>query len=121
MTIVACSTPPGTSGIAVIRISGKDAIKNVSSFIIDCPFNEKSPGSKICLLVDKDGLIFDEAIVTSYLSPNSYTGENLVEVSCHGNPNIISKIVYLSVDGGASLAEPGEFTKRAFLNGKLDL
>ena len=121
MTIVACSTPPGTSGIAVIRISGKDAIKNVSSFIKDCPFNEKSPGSKICLLVDKDGLIFDEAIVTSYLSPNSYTGENLVEVSCHGNPNIISKIVDLSVDGGASLAEPGEFTKRAFLNGKLDL
>ena len=121
MTIVACSTPPGTSGIAVIRISGKDAIKNVSNFIKDCPFNEKSPGSKICLLVDKDGLIFDEAIVTSYLSPNSYTGENLVEVSCHGNPNIISKIVDLSVDGGASLAEPGEFTKRAFLNGKLDL
>jgi len=121
MTIVACSTPPGTSGIAVIRISGKDAIKNVSNFIKDCPFNEKSPGSKICLLVDKDGLIFDEAVVTSYLGPNSYTGENLIEVSCHGNPNIVSKIIDLSVDGGASLAEPGEFTKRAFLNGKLDL
>ncbi len=121
MTIVACSTPPGTSGIAVVRISGKDAIKNVSNFIKDCPFNEKSPGSKICLLVDKDGLIFDEAVVTSYLGPNSYTGENLVEVSCHGNPNIVSKIIDLSVDGGASLAEPGEFTKRAFLNGRLDL
>ena len=121
MTIVACSTPPGTSGIAVVRISGKDAIKNVSNFIKDCPFNEKSPGSKICLLVDKDGLIFDEAVVTSYLGPNSYTGENLIEVSCHGNPNIVSKIIDLSVDGGASLAEPGEFTKRAFLNGKLDL
>ena len=121
MTIVACSTPPGTSGIAVVRISGKDAIKNVSNFIKDCPFNEKSPGSKICLLVDKDGLIFDEAVVTSYLGPNSYTGENLVEVSCHGNPNIVSKIIDLSVGGGASLAEPGEFTKRAFLNGKLDL
>ena len=121
MTIVACSTPPGTSGIAVVRISGKDAIKNVSNFIKDCPFNEKSPGSKICLLVDKDGLIFDEAVVTSYLGPNSYTGENLVEVSCHGNPNIVSKIIDLSVGGGASLAEPGEFTKRAFLNGRLDL
>tara|TARA_B100000401_G_scaffold415029_1_gene336362 strand:- start:1036 stop:1212 length:177 start_codon:yes stop_codon:yes gene_type:complete len=58
MTIVACSTPPGTSGIAVIRISGKDAIKNVSSFIKDCPFNEKSPGSKICLLVDERRLDF---------------------------------------------------------------
>ena len=121
MTIVACSTPPGTSGIAVVRISGKDAIKNVSNFIKDCRFNEKSPDSKICLLVDKDGLVFDEAVVTSYLGPNSYTGENLIEVSCHGNPNIVSKIIDLSVDGGASLAEPGEFTKRAFLNGKLDL
>ena len=121
MTIVACSTPPGTSGIAVVRISGKDAIKNVSNFIKDCPFDEKSPDSKICLLVDKDGLVFDEAVVTSYLGPNSYTGENLIEVSCHGNPNIVSKIIDLSVDGGASLAEPGEFTKRAFLNGKLDL
>ena len=121
MTIVACSTPPGTSGIAVVRISGKDAIRNVSNFIKDCPFNEKSPGSKICLLVDKDGLVFDEAVVTSYLGPNSYTGENLVEVSCHGNPNIVSKIIDLSVGGGASLAEPGEFTKRAFLNGRLDL
>ena len=121
MTIVACSTPPGTSGIAVVRVSGKDAIKNVSNFIKDCPFDEKSPDSKICLLVDKDGLVFDEAVVTSYLGPNSYTGENLVEVSCHGNPNIVSKIIDLSVSGGASLAEPGEFTKRAFLNGKLDL
>ncbi len=121
MTIVACSTPPGTSGIAVVRISGKGALKNVSNFIKNFPFNKKTLGSKICFLVDKDGLIFDEAVVTTYLGPNSYTGENLVEISCHGNPNIVSKIVDLSIEGGASLAEPGEFTKRAFLNGKLDL
>ena len=121
MTIVACSTPPGTSGIAVVRISGKGALKNVSSFIKNFPFNKKTLGSKICFLVDKDGLIFDEAVVTTYLGPNSYTGENLVEISCHGNPNIVSKIVDLSIEGGASLAEPGEFTKKAFLNGKLDL
>ena len=121
MAIVACSTPPGVSGIAVVRISGEDAIKNVSTFVKDSPFNETRPVSKICFLVDKDGEVFDEAIVTSYISPNSYTGENLVEISCHGNPKIVSKIIDLSVDAGSRLAEAGEFTKTAFLNGKLDL
>ena len=121
MAIVACSTPPGVSGIAVVRVSGKDAIKNVSSFIKESPLNEKNPLSKVCFLVDKDGVVFDEAIITSYIGPNSYTGENLVEISCHGNPEIVSKIIDLSINGGSSLAEPGEFTKTAFLNGKLDL
>ena len=93
MAIVACSTPPGVSGIAVVRISGEDAIKNVSTFIKDSPFNKTSPISKVCFLVDKDGEVFDEAIVTSYISPKSYTGENLVEISCHGNPKIVSKII----------------------------
>ena len=76
MAIIACSTPPGVSGIAVVRISGEDAIKNVSTFVKDSPFSENRPVSKICFLVDKDGEVFDEAIVTSYVSPNSYTGEN---------------------------------------------
>ncbi len=121
MAIVACSTPPGVSGIAVVRISGEDAIKNVSTFVKDSPLDNAHPVSKVCFLVDKDGEVFDEAIVTSYISPNSYTGENLVEISCHGNPKIISKIIDLSVDAGSRLAEAGEFTKTAFLNGKLDL
>jgi len=121
LVIVACSTPPGFSGIAVVRISGEDAIKNVSTFVKDSPFNEERPVSKVCFLVDKDGQVFDEAVITCYVSPNSYTGENLVEISCHGNPNIVSKIIDLSVDAGSRLAEAGEFTKIAFLNGKLDL
>ena len=121
MAIVACSTPPGVSGIAVVRVSGEDAIKNVSTFVKDSPLNEARPISKVCFLVDKDGEVFDEAIVTSYVSPNSYTGENLVEISCHGNPKIVSKIIDLSVDAGSRLAEAGEFTKTAFLNGRLDL
>jgi len=121
LAIVACSTPPGVSGIAVVRISGEDAIKNVSTFVKDSPFNETCPVSKVCFLVDKDGEVFDEAIVTSYVGPNSYTGENLVEISCHGNPKIVSKIIDLSVDAGSRLAEAGEFTKTAFLNDKLDL
>ncbi len=121
MAIVACSTPPGVSGIAVVRISGKDAIKNASGFIKDCRLSEKNPSSGVCYLIDKDGLVFDEAVVTSYVEPNSYTGENLVEISCHGNPNIVSKIIDLSIENGSTLAEPGEFTKTAFLNDKLDL
>ena len=121
MAIVACSTPPGVSGIAVVRVSGKDAIKNVSNFVKESPLNEKNPLSKVCFLIDKDGVVFDEAVVTSYIGPNSYTGENLVEISCHGNPEIVSKIIDLSISNGSSLAEPGEFTKTAFLNGKLDL
>tara|TARA_Y100000996_G_scaffold104080_1_gene76185 strand:- start:1668 stop:2957 length:1290 start_codon:yes stop_codon:yes gene_type:complete len=121
LAIVACSTPPGVSGIAVVRISGEDAIKNVSTFVKDSPLNKTRPVSKVCFLVDKDGEIFDEAIVTSYVSPNSYTGENLVEISCHGNPKIVSKIIDLSINAGSRLAEAGEFTKTAFLNGRLDL
>ena len=121
MAVVACSTPPGVSGIAVVRVSGKDAIKNVSNFVKESPLNEKNPLSKVCFLIDKDGVVFDEAVVTSYIGPNSYTGENLVEISCHGNPEIVSKIIDLSISNGSSLAEPGEFTKTAFLNGKLDL
>ena len=74
MAIVACSTPPGVSGIAVVRISGEDAIKNVSTFVKDNPLDKAHPVSKVCFLVDKDGEIFDEAIVTSYIGPNSYTG-----------------------------------------------
>jgi len=121
LAIVACSTPPGVSGIAVVRISGEDAIKNVSTFVKDSPLNKARPVSKVCFLVDKDGEVFDEVIITSYIGPNSYTGENLVEISCHGNPKIVSKIIDLSVDAGSRLAEAGEFTKTAFLNGKLDL
>ena len=121
MAIVACSTPPGVSGIAIVRVSGEDAIKNVSTFVKDSPLNEEYPVSKICFLVDKDGEVFDEAVITSYIKPSSYTGENLVEISCHGNPKIVSKIIDLSVDAGSRLAEAGEFTKTAFLNGKLDL
>ncbi len=86
MTIVACSTPPGISGIAVVRVSGKNSIKIASSFIKDSPFDKKTSLSRVCFLVDKDGISFDEAVVTSYIGPNSYTGEDLVEISCHGNP-----------------------------------
>jgi len=121
LPIVACSTPPGISGIAVVRVSGKGALKNVSSFIKGINLHKKSVGSGVYFLVDKDNVVFDEAVITTYLEPNSYTGENMVEISCHGNPIIVSKIIDLSLAAGASLAEPGEFTKRSYLNDKMDL
>ena len=121
MPIVACSTPPGISGIAVVRVSGKGALKNVSSFIKSAALNKKSASSGVHLLVDEDGNAFDEALITTFINPHSYTGENMVEISCHGNPVIVSKIIDLSLAAGASLAEPGEFTKKAYLNGKIDL
>ena len=119
MAIIACSTPPGVSGIAVVRISGEDAIKNVSTFVKDSPFSENRPVSKICFLVDKDGEVFDEAIVTSYVSPNSYTGENLVEISCHGNPEIVSKIIDLSAADTLFSLEEYQLIYYPFFNGWL--
>lgn len=121
MAIVACSTPPGRSGIAVVRLSGKSALEVVKTFVGGGSFKKAHLSPSLVELVDKKRRVFDQAVITQYLSPNSYTGENLVEISCHGNPIIISKIIDLCLEAGAEVAEPGEFTKKAFLNGKMDL
>ena len=121
MAIVACSTPPGTSGIAVIRLSGKGSLKILSSITVNNKILPKHLSITLVELIDEKKRVFDQAVVAQYLSPNSYTGEELVEISCHGNPLIVSKIIDLCVMAGADLAEPGEFTKKAYLNGKIDL
>ena len=121
MAIVACSTPPGRSGIAVVRLSGKSALEVVKTFVGGGSLKKAHLSPSLVELVDKKRRVFDQAVITQYLSPNSYTGENLVEISCHGNPIIISKIIDLCLEAGAEVAEPGEFTKKAFLNGKMDL
>lgn len=121
MAIVACSTPPGRSGLAVVRLSGKNSYKTIKTFIPNKTLKKKHLFPSLVELVDEKGEVFDQAVVTQYLSPNSYTGEDLVEISCHGNPIIVSKIIDLSLAAGASIAEPGEFTKRAYMNGKMDL
>ena len=121
-TIVALSTAQGVSAIAVIRLSGTDAIT-----IADQVFHGKK-------LVDQDshtvhfgtirnaeGKIIDEVLATLFKEPASFTTENLVELSCHGSPVIIKEILKLLIQQGARLAEPGEFTKRAFLQGRFDL
>ena len=117
-TIVAPATPYGESSIGVIRISGSKALEIVKLLTKAKDFkNRYAHYRKIYL----DNDIIDDAIVTFYESPNTYTGEDLVEISCHGSVIIIRTIVSELVSLGCLMAEPGEFTKRAFLNGKLDL
>lgn len=123
-TIAAISTPMGTGGVGIIRISGENAIE-----IAEKIFKAFS-GKK---LLDSEGYrahygrVFDgntavdEAICLIFRAPHSYTGENVVEINCHGGIFITQKILRLALKNGASPAQPGEFTKRAFLNGKLDL
>jgi len=120
-TIVAIATPPGIGAIGVIRISGDKAID-----IIDLLFAGKNLSEQLShtlhvgILKDNDEVI-DEVVVSLFKTPRSYTGENVVEISCHGSAFIQQKIIDACIKHGARIAKPGEFTQRAFLNGKLDL
>ena len=121
-TIVALATPPGVGAIAVIRLSGSDAID-----LTDRIFKGKklraqpSHTAHFGRLEEESGRLVDEVLVTVFHAPKSYTGENTVEISCHGSAYIQQEIIRLCLRSGARLAQPGEFTLRAFLNGKLDL
>ena len=120
-TIVALATPSGVGAIGVIRLSGANAIQ-----IVDAVFSKKledkaSHTAHFGSIRRKDGSILDEVLATLFVAPRSYTGENVVEVSCHGSPYIIQELIRLFIDHGARLANPGEYTLRAFLNGKMDL
>jgi tRNA modification GTPase len=124
-TICALATPPGLSAIAVIRVSGKEAI-TVCEKIFE-PVNRNIQLSKTethtlhlgYIKIAND--ILDEVLVSIFREPHSYTGENAIEISCHGSEYIQQKIIELLIDKGLRLANPGEFTLRAFLNGKFDL
>ena len=120
-TIVALATAPGLGAIAVIRLSGPKAIEIVSAV-----FSKKSIASAPTHTVHygklmDGGIVIDEVVVTIYRGSKSYTGEEVVEISCHGSPFIQDSIMQLMMHAGARMAKPGEFTQRAFLNGKLDL
>lgn len=116
-TITAISTPIGTGGVGVIRISGSK-----SSEIVEKIFPQKLVAGKIHHgWITAFGKKIDEVIVLSFENPNSYTGEDVVEIQCHGGINVVRNILDLVLKNGARLAERGEFTKRAFLNHKLDL
>jgi len=128
-TIVAIATPSGRGGLGVIRISGPDAARVAGELVgrktpfrprhatfaklsrPDVPSRQEVPSRQVS----------DQVVVTLFPAPSSYTGENVVEISAHGSPVVLSSILRRAIDAGARLAEPGEFTLRAFLNGKIDL
>lgn len=119
-TICAIATPAGIGGIAVIRISGPDAGSVVDQIFSKSTAELTSHMACFGLIKDQEVLI-DEVIVTFFKGPNSFTGEDVLEISCHGSIFIQNKIIQLLLQNGATMAGPGEFTQRAFLNGKLDL
>ena len=120
-TVVACSTPFGSSGIAVVRITGSESHKITSLLIKDIIKKKEHNSPSLFSLMDVDGFVYDEAVVNFLFGPNTYTGEDLVEINLHGNPVIIEKTIALCCSYGATPAHGGEFTKRAYLNGKIDM
>tara|TARA_B100001059_G_scaffold105422_1_gene105081 strand:- start:1449 stop:2825 length:1377 start_codon:yes stop_codon:yes gene_type:complete len=123
-TIIAISTPTGVGAISIVRLSGDKALEMVDIFFKNKSkkklINQKTNTSHYGQIVDKDILI-DEVIVTIYKNPNSFTGEDTVEISCHGSKYIQQKILHLFIKSGVVPAKPGEFSLRSFLNGKRDL
>lgn len=118
-TIVAAATPYGYSGVAVLRLSGPSSSKLL--FSLAGYSNFKNRRATLIKVRDGAGEILDTGLATLFKSPNSYTGEDLVEISTHGNPFVVSGVIDLLISMGARQAEPGEFTYRAFVNGKIDL
>jgi tRNA modification GTPase len=123
-TICAPATIPGTGAISVIRLSGPDA-HAIADKVVRCSKGSISQAKgytmKFGTVVSGDGTVVDEVIASVFRAPHSYTGEDSVELSCHASSYIVSTVMDLLITAGARAAEPGEFTQRAFLNGKMDL
>ena len=124
-TIVALSTPTGRGGLGVVRLSGSDAAAIAGRLIRLAPGSgkefPKSHRAAVAELVDQDDRAVDQIVVTFFQKPRSYTAEDVVELSCHGSPVVLALAIERAIELGARLAEPGEFTQRAFLNGRIDL
>jgi tRNA modification GTPase len=126
-TIVAISTPPGRGGIGIVRLSGPEAVAIAAPMLrlknplahAQARFAEILDEPDPCALSPEPCV--DEAIVTLFAAPNSYTGEDIVEIAAHGSPVVLDLLLRRSIARGARLAEPGEFTERAFLSGRIDL
>jgi tRNA modification GTPase len=120
-TIAAIATPPGVGAIGVLRLSGATVIEIINSLFPSKNIAEQ-PGNTLHIgFLSDEGTILDEVVLAVFKSPASYTGEDVVEISCHGSPYIQGQVLEALIKKGARLARPGEFTQRAFLNGKLDL
>ena len=120
-TIAAIATPPGQGAIGVIRLSGDKAIAICDEVFHGSALKEQASHTIHFGTIRDGGTILDEVLVSLFVAPKSYTGENVVEISCHGSAYILDQVLQLFVRTGARLAKPGEFTLRAFLNGKMDL
>ncbi|MFN0104654.1 MAG: tRNA uridine-5-carboxymethylaminomethyl(34) synthesis GTPase MnmE [Bryobacteraceae bacterium] len=121
-TIVAIATPPGRGGIGIVRISGDDA-RRVAAALLRFPEGTEWTARHATLaeLIDDHGAIVDQVVVTWFAAPRSYTAEDVVEIGCHGAPVVLRFCVERACRHGARLAEPGEFTLRAFVHGRIDL
>jgi tRNA modification GTPase len=117
-TIIALSTPPGVAALAVIRLSGPQSRPIIEQL---APSMKWTPGKAAYHTLRRRGGILDDAVLTFWQAPHSYTGEDTVEISCHGNPHIVESILEACLELGARTARPGEFTQRAYLNDKLSL
>lgn len=120
-TIVALSTAPGVGAIAVIRMSGDNAIEIADKVFIGKKLARAQSHTLHFGVIAVDGNKIDEVVIGLFKNPRSYTGEDIIEISCHGSPFIQQQILQVLIQAGARLAKPGEFTMRAFLNGKMDL
>ena len=120
-TIVALATPPGVGAIGVIRLSGEKAIDIANNLFPSKNLAEQASHAAHVGLLQEGNRILDEVVITLFKCPRSYTGEDVVEISCHGSPFVQRQVIDAIIQKGARLARPGEFTQRAFLKGKLDL
>lgn len=120
-TIVALATPPGLGAIGVIRLSGEKSINIANSMFPSKDLSEQPSHTLHVGFLKNDNEILDEVVISLYKNPSSYTGEDVVEISCHGSAFVQQQIIQTLIIKGARLAKAGEFTQRAFLNGKLDL
>ena len=118
-TIVAIATPPGRGGIGVVRLSGPSAPAIASALAGGVAFAPRH--ATLTILRAADGSAIDQAVATHFPAPHSYTGDDVVELSAHGSPVVLDAIVAAAMAAGARLANPGEFTFRAYLNGRVDL
>ncbi|WP_186757771.1 tRNA uridine-5-carboxymethylaminomethyl(34) synthesis GTPase MnmE [Echinicola salinicaeni] len=120
-TIIALATPQGVGAIAVIRLSGKDAIKITNEVFAGKNLEKQDSHTIHYGTIRDEGKIIDEVLVSLFVAPKSFTKENVVEISTHGSSYIINQVIKLLIKKGARPAKPGEFTQRAFLNGQFDL
>lgn len=120
-TICALSTPSGSGALGVIRLSGQESISIANSIFVGKDLSQQKGQSLHFGKIMKGEEVLDEVLVSLFKGPASYTGEDVIEISCHGSAYILQECMELLMDHGARLAKPGEFTMRAFANGKLDL